>query len=161
MALGLNVPVPPLTTDQLPEPTVGVFPPSPAVVPDAQIVCAPPAVAMVGGWVMVIVTLATDAGQGALAIVQRTTTGPLPPVCVKVALAVVALGLNVPVPPLTTDQLPEPTVGVFPPSPAVVPDAQIVCAPPAVAMVGGAVKVITTSSVDGVQGLLAMVQRNV
>jgi hypothetical protein len=88
---------------------------------------------------MVMVTLAVEAVHGELAIVQRTTTGPLPLVWVKVAFAVLASGLKVPAPPLTTDQLPVPVVGGLPPRPAVVPKAQIVCAPPTVAAVGGAV----------------------
>ena len=58
MALGVplfgwNVPVPPLTTDQEPSPTVGVLPPRPSVVPEAQMVCGPPTVAEVGAWLTV------------------------------------------------------------------------------------------------------------
>ena len=52
--------------------------------------------------------------------------GPLPLVCVKVAPGVVALGLNVPAPPLCTVHIPVPLVGVLPPRPAVVLKAQIV-----------------------------------
>ena len=55
----------------------------------------------------------------------------------KLALGVLALGTNVPVPPLTTDQAPVPVVDVLPPKPVVVPNVQIVCEPPAVAVVGG------------------------
>ena len=135
---GLNVPVPPPATLQLPVPTSGVLPPRPTVVPLVQIVCDPPTVAGVGDGVIVMVTSAVESGvQGALEIVHRTVTGPVPPVWVKVAFGVVAFGLNVPVPPLTTLQLPVPFVGVFPPKPVVVPFAQIVCAPPTVAVVGG------------------------
>jgi len=84
---------------------------------------------------MVIVTFAVDAVQGACVIVQRTVTGPVPPVCVNVALGVEAVGAKVPVPPLTTDHAPVPVpVGVLPPSPVVVPFAQIVWALPAVAV---------------------------
>lgn len=82
-----------------------------------------------------MVTLAVDAVQGPLLIVHRTTTGPVPPVCVNVAFGNAALE-NVPVPPLTTLQAPVPLVGVFPPKPVVVPFAQMVCAPPTVAVVG-------------------------
>ena len=78
LALGLNVPAPPLDTDQLPVPVVGVLPPKPAVVPKAQIVCGPPAVAVVGGCVMLIVTSAVEAVHGELEIVQRSTIGPVP-----------------------------------------------------------------------------------
>ena len=85
---------------------------------------------------MVIVTSAVDAVQGALEIVQRNSIGPAPLVCVKVAFGELAL-LKVPVPPLTTDHMPVPTLGVLPPKPVVVPSAQIVCGPPTVAVVGG------------------------
>jgi hypothetical protein len=84
-----------------------------------------------------IVTLATDGVHDPFEIVQARTTGPVPLVCVNVAPGVVAFGENVPVPPLTTDHVPVPVVGVLPPRPAVVPRAQIVCGPPAVAVVGG------------------------
>ena len=80
-AFGVNVPVPPPTTLQLPEPNTGVLPPSPTVVPLTQIVCGPPTVAVVGAWLMVIVTSAVESGvHGELEIVHRTVTGPVPPV---------------------------------------------------------------------------------
>ena len=132
----LNVPVPPLTTDHIPVPLVGMLPPKPVVTPKAQIVCGPPTVAVVGGGVRVIVTSAVDEVQGGFEIVQRTVTGPAPLVCVKVAFGELAL-LNVPVPPLTTDHMPVPLTGVLPPKPVVVPNSQIVCGPPTVAVVGG------------------------
>ena len=83
-----------------------------------------------------MVRLAVAAAQGALLIVQRTMTGPAPPVCVNVALGNAALE-KLPVPPLTTLQAPVPVVGVLPPSPVVVPFVQIVCGPPTVAALGG------------------------
>src|SRR5207244_4474268 len=144
-AFGLKLPVPPLTTDHEPVPTVGVLPPSPAVVPRAQMVCGPPTVAVVGGWLIVIVTSGAEGRRGELEMVQRRTTGPTPVACVKVAFGVDAFGLKLPVPPLTTDHEPVPTVGVLPPSPAVVPRAQMVCGPPTVAVVGGWLIVIVTS----------------
>ncbi len=70
--------MPPLTTDHVPVPTVGVLPPRPAVVPRAQIVCGPPAVAVVGGWVIVTVTFATDGAHVPFEIVQARRTGPVP-----------------------------------------------------------------------------------
>ena len=79
----------------------------------------------------------------------------------NVAFGVVALGVNVPVPPLTTDQAPVPVPGALPPKPIVVPKAQIVCAPPTVAVVGGALKVMTTSSAEDEQGAFEIVQRSV
>ena len=159
VAFGLNVPVPPLTTDHAPVPLVGVLPPRPVVVPRAQIVCGPPAVAVVGAGVIVIVTFADEDVQGAFEIVQARTTGPVPVVCVNVAPGVVAFGENVPVPPLTTDHAPVPVVGVLPPRPAVVPRAQIVCGPPTVAVVGGWVIVTVTFAVDGVHEPFEIVQR--
>ena len=74
---------------------------------------------------IVMVTFAVDAVQGALLIVQRTMMGPVPPVCVKVAFGELALE-NVPVPPLTTLHAPVPMVGVLPPRPVVVPFVQSV-----------------------------------
>ena len=84
-----------------------------------------------------IVTSAEEGAHGELEIDQRTTIGPVPLVCVKVAFGVVAPGLNVPPPPLTTDQAPVPDVGELPPKPAVVPEGQIACGTPTVAVVGG------------------------
>jgi hypothetical protein len=138
-ALGENVPVtPPVTIDHAPVPEVGVLPPSPAVVPFTQIVCGPPTVAVVGGCFTVTTTSAVESVQGALLIVQRSVMGPVPPVCVNVAFGVEALGLKDPVaPPVTIDQFPVPTVGALPPRPVVVALAQMVCGPPAVAVVGG------------------------
>jgi hypothetical protein len=159
LAALLNVPAPPLTTLQAPVPTDGVLPPSEVVVPSAQIVCAPPTVAVVGAGVIVMLTLAVLAVQGLLLIVQRSTIGPVPPVCVKVDVPLAAL-LKVPVPPLTTLQAPVPTDGVLPPRLVVVPFAQIVCALPTVAVVGCALKVMSTSSVEAVQGALLIVQRS-
>ena len=84
--------------------------------------------------------------QGAFETVHRSVIGPAPPVCVNVAFAVVAFGVNVPVtPPVTMDHVPVPPVGVVPPRPAVVPRAQIVCGPPAPA-VGCAVTVTEAGS---------------
>lgn len=138
VAFGRKFPDPPLTTLQLPVPLVGVLPPNPGVVPPVQIVCGPPTVAVVDPWEIVMVTSADESAvQGALEIVHRTVTGPVPPVWVKVAFGVVAFGLNVPVPPLTTLQFPVPLTGIFPPSPVVVPFPQMVCGPPTVATVGG------------------------
>jgi hypothetical protein len=83
-----------------------------------------------------MLTLAVLAVQAPLLIVQRTTTGPVPLVCVNVEVPL-ALLLKVPAPPLTTLHAPVPTEGVLPPRLVLVPLAQIVCAPPTVAVVGG------------------------
>jgi hypothetical protein len=86
---------------------------------------------------IVRVTFAAEGAQGGFEIVQARTIGPAPPVCVKVAFGVVAFGENVPVPPLTTDHVPVPVVGVFPPRGWAAPRLQIVWGPPTVAVVGG------------------------
>jgi len=106
------------------------------------------------------VTSALEDAHGGLLIVQRTTIGPDPLVCVNVALGVVLLGLKVPVPPLNTDQLPVPLDGVLPPRPDDVPPLQMLCDPPTVAAVGGAFTVIVTFAVDAVHGELEIVQRS-
>src|SRR5436190_2059419 len=156
-AVGANVPVPPLTTDQAPAPTRGVLPPSPVVVASAQIVCGPPTVAVVGAGVIVTVTLAPEEPQ-AFEIVQRRTRGPVPVACVNVALGVAAVGLKVPVPPLTTDQAPAPAPALHAPRPVVVASAQIDCGPPTVAVVGGGVSVTVTLAVEEPQAF-EIVQR--
>mgnify|MGYP001254194591 CR=1 FL=1 len=115
---------------------------------------------MVVAGVMLRVTSAVLVAQGLLLMVQRTTTGPAPPVCVKVEVPLAEL-LKVPVPPLTTLQAPVPEPGVLPPNDEEMPEVQMVCVPPTVAVVGLARKVITTSSVEAVQGELLIVQRNV
>jgi len=76
---------------------------------------------------IVIVNCAVESGaQGGFEIVHLRVIGPVPVRCVKVAFGVLASGLNVPVPPLTIDQVPVPLVGVLPPSPPVVPPEQMV-----------------------------------
>ncbi len=105
-----------------------------------------------------IVTSAVLAAQGLLLMVQRTTTGPAPPVCVKVEVPLAEL-LKVPVPPLTTLQAPVPELGVLPPNAAETPEVQMVCVPPTVAVVGRARTMIATSSGLELHGLLLMVQR--
>ena len=80
-----------------------------------------------GGVPTWMVTSACEDGQGGLDIVHRSFIWPLPPVCVNVALGVVALGLNVPVAPtVTIDHMPVPMEGVLPPSGAVVPPGVMV-----------------------------------
>ncbi len=83
-----------------------------------------------------MMTSSVEAAQGALLMVQRTITGPVPPVWVNVEEGEAALE-KVPVPPLTTLHAPVPVVGVLAPSPVVVPPPQIDCAPPTVATLGG------------------------
>jgi hypothetical protein len=147
-AFGLNVPVAPaVTIDQVPVAGLtGVFPPSPAVVPRAQMVCGPPTVD-VGAARTVMVTSANESGHGGFEMVHLSTIVPGPLVGVNVAFGVLAFGAKVPVaPPVTIVQVPVPDVGVLPPSPAVALPLQIVCGPPTVA-VGCCVTVINTSAV--------------
>lgn len=162
--LGLKLPVaPPVTIDHVPvAPPAGVLPPRLAVVPKAQIVCGPPAVA-VGCCLTVIITSAVAlCPHVGLVTVQRTVIVPGPLVGVNVAPGVVAFGLNVPVAKaVTIDQVPvSPPAGVLPPSEAVVPLSQMVCGPPAVA-IGAGSSVITTSAVAAVHGALETVHRRV
>ena len=107
---------------------------------------------------IVSVTLAVDGAHGGLEIVHARTRGPAPPVCVNVAFGVVAFGLNVPVPPLTTDHVPAPAAGVFPPRGWDDPRLQIVCGPPAVAVVGGGVIVTVTFATEGAHVPFEIVQ---
>src|SRR5205085_1255342 len=125
----------------------GTLPPRPADVASAQMLCGPPTVAVVGSSSMVTVTSAAELPH-VLVMVHLSTTGPVPLVCVNVAAGVPASGLNVPVPPLTTDQAPVPLTGALPPRPAVVPSVQMVCGPPAVAVVGGSTTVKLTSALE-------------
>ena len=67
--------------------------------------------------------------------------------------------VTVPPAPLMMLQLPVPTVAVFAANVALVP--QTVWSGPAFDVVGVATKVITTSSVEAVQGALLIVQRRV
>lgn len=149
----------PLMKLHAPVPTLGTLAAMVAVPEETQADSVLPALDVVGGCTIVMETVALDAVQGLLLIVQRSTTGPVPLVCVKVEEPLAAL-LNVPEPPLTMLQAPVPTPGVLPPSAAVVLLAQIVCVLPTVAVVGGGVIVMLTSAVLAVQGLLLMVQRN-
>ena len=85
---------------------------------------------------MVTATSAVAFGHDALDTVHLSVMVPVPAVCVNVAFGALAFGVNVPVAhPVTIDHVPvAPPVGVLPPSPVVVPSAQIVCGPPAVAV---------------------------
>ena len=87
--------------------------------------------------------------------VQRKVFGPFDkPLTDEVGLFAFA---NVPVPP-TTVHVPVPEVGVFPAKLAVV--AQFIWSIPAFEVVSTS-NVITTSSVEAVQGVLEIVQRKV
>ena len=85
---------------------------------------------------IVIVNSANESAHGGLETVHLNIIGPVPLVCVKVAFGLLAFGLNVPVPPLCTVQLPVPLAVVLPPNETVVPSAQMVWFDPTVAVVG-------------------------
>lgn len=105
---------------------------------------------------MVIVTSSVDAVHGALLIVQRNTFAPTArPVTPELGEEGV---VTVPEP-LINVQVPVPVVGVLPAKVAVV-TLHKVWSGPALDVVGVPLTVIVTSSVEGVQGALAMVQRN-
>lgn len=120
----------------------------PVVVPSAQMVWVPPTVAVLGAGVMFTVTSPVEGGHVPLVMVQRSTIGPAPLVCVKVANQDEALE-KVPVPPLTTLHVPMLGVGL---NWLVVPNGQMVCGPPTLAGAGGAyrVKVQTGHAAVGV-----------
>jgi hypothetical protein len=146
------VPVP-LTSVQVPVPTVGAFPASVAEV--LHKLWFAPAFAVVGGATPVIVTVDVEGVHGGLLMVQVNTFAPTPkPVTPEVGDEGVVI---VPVP-LVSVQVPVPTVGVFPANVAVLP--QTVCAGPAFAVVGPPVLKIVTVSVDAVHGGLEMVHMN-
>ena len=106
-------------------------------------------------------TSSVDAAHGAFDIVQRKVYDvPAVPVKVEVGLDGVPI---VPPVPLIIVQLPVPIVGALPASVTdVCPHvAALVWSGPALAVVGFWLKVMTTSSVDELQGGLEIVQRNV
>lgn len=142
----------PLTLLQVPVPDTGLFPARVADVP--QTLCAGPASAVVGAGMPVMVTSLVEAAQGAFPMVQRNTLAPVPsPVTVDAGLE----GLVTVPAPLILVHVPVPATGVFPASVAVVPHT--LWAEPALAVVGAATPVITTSLEEGAQGALLMVQR--
>src|SRR5260221_12092967 len=114
-----------------------------------------PAAAVVGDASRVIVTLSFDGGHDPLVTVQTKVFAPTErPVTPEVGSAGVA---TLPVPARTV-HAPTPTVGVLPARVAVV--EQTVSSGPALAVVGGASRVITTVSRDEGQLALLTVQMN-
>jgi hypothetical protein len=115
----------------------------------------------VGGWLNVITTSSVDAVHGLLEIVHLNVyVEPAVPLKVDVALDAVVI---VPPVPLTMLHAPVPTVAALPARVTVVnPQVDVpVWSAPALAVVGAGLKVISTSSVVAVHGLLDIVQRNV
>ena len=102
-----------------------------------------------------ITTSSVEATHGALLIVQRKVAEAPNPVIVDTGLdAVVIVAV-----PATNDHEPVPVVAVFPANVAVVP--HILWSTPAFEVVGVAVLVITTSSIEATHGALLIVQRKV
>jgi len=103
-----------------------------------------------------MVTSSNDGVQDPLVLVQRNVFAPtarfVTPLVGEAGVVTVA-------PPAITVHAPMPVVIVLPANVAVV--AQTLWSGPARAVVGAAVRVIVTSSNDGVQDPLVLVQRNV
>jgi hypothetical protein len=143
----------PDTTDQAPVPTVGAFAASVALPAVTHRVWSGPAFAGVTPANTVIVTSSPLAGQGEFEIVQRSVYVPVPPAGVNVAVGELVLENCAALVsgPEKTDQAPVPLDGAFAASVAAFP-VQIVWSAPAAAVVGAAVNVTTTSSLDAVHG---------
>jgi hypothetical protein len=139
---GLLIIPAPLIIVQLPEPTDGALPFNVKVV--AQMVALLPALEAVGKSSRLINTVELDAGQTPLVMVQSRTLLPTPKL-VSTALWMPVL-FNV-AGPLSTDQLPEPTVGPFPFK--VKEMAQIVVLFPAFDGVGKSSREMFTVETDG------------
>ena len=147
------VPPTPLTMLQVPVPITAMLPANVADVP--QIFWFGPALATVGFAVKVITTSSVEATQGELEMVHLNVyVVPAVPVNADVGLLGVVM---VPPAPLIMLQVPVPITAVFAAKVADVP--QMFWSGPALATVGLAVKVITTSSKDAVQGAFEIVQR--
>jgi hypothetical protein len=110
----------------------------------------------------VTIMLSVDEAHPVFETVQRSVYAPTPPAGVKVAVGLVKLE-NCEVDkegPDTIDHVPVPAVGVFPAREMATLPHDVKSAP-ALAVVGVALLVNTTSSVEAVQGALLMVQRKV
>jgi hypothetical protein len=147
------VAVPDITV-QVPVPTMAVFPAR--VVVEPQIVWSEPAADVVGTSLLVMTTSSVEAVHGELLMVHLNVAAPIPrPVTPEIGLVGV---VTVAVPDITV-QAPVPTVAVFPARVAVA--AQTAWSEPAAEVVGAAFLVMTTSSVEAVQGELLMVHLKV
>lgn len=140
---------------QVPVPTIGGFPES-ETGDELHRVWSDPALAEVGGALMVMTVSSKLSAQGALLIVQRKVYIPGDRVKGGGNDAVVGNpatgGMQV--------QIPVPTVGRFPDS-KTGDELHKVWSDPAFAAVGGALTVMTASSKLSAQGALLMVQRKV
>jgi hypothetical protein len=151
----VTVPPAPAMMVQVPVPTTGVFPAKVADVP--QIVWSVPALETDGFPTNEISTASMEGPHGAFVIVHFNEYAlPATPVNVEVGEVGVVI---VPPTPVTILHIPVPTIGVFPAKVAEVP--QIIWSGPALALVGLAVRLMTTSSIEAAQGAFAIVQRKV
>ena len=148
----------PLTCVHVPTPTVAVLP---AIVAEpllAQMVCGEPAIATVGGALVVMVTCELLAVHGALLMVHWNTYDPTEVSAVIVVVGELALVMVAVLGPLTWVQAPVPTEGVLA---AMVTEPTLVqtdCADPALAVVGALFTVTVTVFVFAqvVTGLVAL-----
>ena len=148
----------PLTCVQVPVPTAAMLP---AIVAEpllAQMVCGEPALATVGGALVVIVTCDVLAVHGALLIVHWNTYDPTEVSAVIVVVGELAVVMVAVLGPLTCVQAPVPTDGVFA---AMVTEASLVqtlCGDPAFATVGALFTVTATVFVfvQPVKGLVTV-----
>jgi len=150
----------PLTCDQEPVPTLGVFAAISAVPTDVQMDCGGPALAVVGGVLTAMETLLVLAAQGELVMVQRNTYVPAVVIPLMSVVGKALFTMLAVTGPLTWDQAPVPIPGVLATMVALPPVVQMVWLEPALAVVGNGLEVMVTSLVLAVQGLLLMVQRN-
>ena len=148
----VTLPVP-VRTVHAPVPTDGPLAANVAAV--AQTVASGPAFAVVGAASRVIETLSFDGGHDPLVTVQ---TKVLPPTERPVTPDDGSAGVVTLPDPASTVHAPVPTVGVLPARVAIV--KQTVSSGPALAVVGGASRVITTVSFDEGQLAFVIVQTN-
>jgi hypothetical protein len=155
-SLGLVIVALPDWTDQVPIPTLGVFPAK--VAEEEQTVWSGPASAGVTiGSLTFIVTLLVEAGQEPLVIVHLNTE--LPPIVKPVTSEVGEEGVVTEAVPDIADQLPVPTVGVLAANVVVVVLQRFWFAP-ALDVVGDSSTLIVTSLVEGGQTPLLIVHLN-
>lgn len=134
----------PLITVQLPLPTDGVFPESVAVL-ELQSVWSAPVVATVGKLSTLIITSFVELGHAPLLIVHTNVAlAPFTKLDTSEVGSVVFTRIAVP---LTTVQLPVPTIGVLPVSVAVV-TSQSIWSTPVMATVGKESTLTITSSTE-------------
>jgi hypothetical protein len=147
----------PIVTVHKPVPTDGVLPAS-VKLPLLQLLRFVPAFEIVAGALLVNITSSKDAVHGLFEIVHLNVA--LVPAGTPVTADVGDVLVVIVAVPVTTVHNPVPIAGVFPAS-VKFPLLQIVWSGPAAAVVGLRLNVMTTSSVDAVQGAFEMVHLKV